>query len=194
MTCKRCHRYRDVTLCSSLCLLFAVAPMADGQTSFFSTDGYRIADFRAPVPDTVPGGKTIHTDTVRQLLAKETGRPLLIDVMPSPPKPKNLSPTALWLPPPRQHIPGSVWLPNVGFGRLSDELDDYFRHQLAMLTQGDDRQAIVFYCQADCWMSWNAAQRAASYGYQNVMWFPEGNDGWQAADLPFAAATPVPME
>lgn len=184
---------RRFVLSSSLCLLFAVTPMADGQTSFFSADGYRISDFRAPVPGTVPGGTTVHTDTVISMLDNRQTAPLLIDVMPSPPKPKNLSPTALWLPTPRQHIPNSVWLPNVGHGRLSDELDDYFRRQLERLTQGDTSRPLVFYCQADCWMSWNATQRAAAYGYQNALWYPEGNDGWQAAGLPLETANPVPM-
>ena len=44
---------------------------------------------------------------------------------------------------------------------------------------------LVIYCQANCWMSWNAAKRALSYGYPNVAWYPEGTDGWQRADLPW---------
>ena len=41
---------------------------------------------------------------------------------------------------------------------------------------------LVIYCQADCWMSWNAAKQALSYGYTNVAWYPEGTDGWQRAN------------
>ena len=42
-------------------------------------------------------------------------------------------------------------------------------------------------------MSWNAAKRALENGYRNVVWYPEGTDGWQAAGLPLAVAEPVPM-
>jgi PQQ-dependent catabolism-associated CXXCW motif protein len=41
---------------------------------------------------------------------------------------------------------------------------------------------LVIYCQADCWMSWNAAKQALSYGYTNVAWYPEGTAGWQRAN------------
>jgi rhodanese-related sulfurtransferase len=41
-------------------------------------------------------------------------------------------------------------------------------------------------------MSWNAAKRALAMGYSNVAWYPEGTDGWAAADLPLQQATPVP--
>ena len=44
----------------------------------------------------------------------------------------------------------------------------------------------MVYCQADCWMSWNAAKRLLSYGYSNVAWYPEGTDGWERAGLPIA--------
>ena len=33
-------------------------------------------------------------------------------------------------------------------------------------------------------MSWNAAKRALALGYTHVAWYPEGTDGWAAADLP----------
>jgi PQQ-dependent catabolism-associated CXXCW motif protein len=60
-------------------------------------------------------------------------------------------------------------------------------------TSGGDRAAlIVVYCQADCWMSWNAAKRTLSYGYSNVAWYPDGTDGWQRANLPTKEAQPEP--
>ena len=53
---------------------------------------------------------------------------------------------------------------------------------------------LVFYCLANCWMSWNAAKRALSLGYPNVAWYRDGTDGWLAASLPLedavAGATP----
>ena len=43
---------------------------------------------------------------------------------------------------------------------------------------------LLFFCLADCWMSWNAAKRAQEYGYTSVLWYPEGTDGWRFEDWP----------
>jgi rhodanese-related sulfurtransferase len=40
-------------------------------------------------------------------------------------------------------------------------------------------------------MSWNAAKRAVSWGYTDVLWYPDGTDGWQEAGLPLAEARPA---
>ncbi len=84
-------------------------------------------------------------------------------------------------------------MPNVGYGELSAEFELYFRDNLARLTGNDRSRPLVFYCEADCWMSWNAAKRALAYGYDMVIWYPEGTEGWRAAGLPLEAAEPVPM-
>ncbi len=39
-------------------------------------------------------------------------------------------------------------------------------------------------------MSWNAAKRAISWGYANVIWFPDGTEGWAEADLPLVEGKP----
>lgn len=158
----------------------------------FSADGYRIAEFTAPVPESLPGAITVGTASVRSL--GESGDAVLIDVLPAPLKPQGLPPTALWMPPERHNIPSSVWLPNVGYGRLSDELEDYFKRNLEGLSEGSGTKKIVIYCLADCWMSWNAARRAVRYGYTNVYWYPEGTTGWEAAGLPLEKATAVPPD
>jgi PQQ-dependent catabolism-associated CXXCW motif protein len=67
---------------------------------------------------------------------------------------------------------------------------DYFARGLEKATHGDRARLLVIYCLADCWMSWNAAKRALSLGYANVAWYREGTDGWAAALLPLADATP----
>jgi PQQ-dependent catabolism-associated CXXCW motif protein len=72
-------------------------------------------------------------------------------------------------------------------------MERYFRDNLARLSQGDKARAMLFYCQANCWMSWNAAKRAISYGYSRVYWYPEGTDGWAAAGLPTETGEPVPL-
>jgi hypothetical protein len=41
-------------------------------------------------------------------------------------------------------------------------------------------------------MSWNAAQRAISYGYSNVSWFRDGTDGWQEIGGLVVNAHPLP--
>jgi rhodanese-related sulfurtransferase len=41
-------------------------------------------------------------------------------------------------------------------------------------------------------MSWNAAKRALTYGYSNVVWYSEGTDGWEWEDLPLVDAEPEP--
>ncbi|MGI9420385.1 MAG: quinoprotein dehydrogenase-associated putative ABC transporter substrate-binding protein [Geminicoccaceae bacterium] len=149
---------------------------------------YRMADFRAPVPATLAGADVMSTAALEAEVEAEA--PLLIDVMPAPRKPRD---TGLWIPPKRDNIPGSHWLANTGYGELSDEFADFFEQQLAALTDGDPSRRLVFYCEANCWMSWNAAKRALSLGYDNVAWYPDGTDGWKAAGLPLERSEPLPM-
>lgn len=151
-------------------------------------DGYRMAEYRAPVPATLTGARTVATTELQQLIAAE--RPLLIDVLPQARKPEG---TALWLPPKRADLPGSVWLPNTGHGELTPEFQRYFEDHLKRLTAGDPDRPMVFYCLAECWMSWNAAKRAIALGYRQVIWYPEGTDGWAAAGLPLTVTEPEPM-
>ncbi len=151
---------------------------------------YRMEDFRAPVPAALAGATVVSAETARALA--EGGEVVLIDVMPRPPKPQGLKPGTIWRPRPRYNIPGSIWLPNTGYGALSDHVEGYFRDALARLTRNDKTQGILFYCLADCWMSWNAAKRAISYGYESVYWFPEGTDAWTALGLPTAKSEPEP--
>lgn len=154
-------------------------------------EGFRMEAYRAPVPASLSGARTVDTAALQGLLA--TGAPLLIDVLPAPRPPKDRGGERIWRAKPRDHIPGSVWLPNVGYGELSAEFETYFQENLDRLTGSDRSRQLVLYCQADCWMSWNAAKRALAYGYSNVVWYPQGTDGWQAAGLPLERAAPVAM-
>ena len=63
----------------------------------------------------------------------------------------------------------------------------YFHDALAALTLGDPARPLVFYCEANCWMSWNAARRAVAEGYTAVYWFPGGMQDWTTGNRP----TPV---
>ena len=113
-------------------------------------------------------------------------------MLPRAPKPPNLPAGTVWRDKPRLNIPGTVWLPDTGYGKLAAATEDYLRRGLARASGGDNAVLLVIYCQADCWMSWNAAKRVLSYGYPNVAWYPEGTDGWERADLPTAESQPEP--
>jgi PQQ-dependent catabolism-associated CXXCW motif protein len=153
-------------------------------------EGYRLGDYRAPTPAAVPGAVTIGTEAAYQLW--QSGAAVWIDVLSTPHRPENFPPQALWMPMPRRNIPGSLWLPDVGRGSLSPELEAYFRSHLEAATRGLLDRPIAFYCLAQCWMSWNAAKRAASWGYSQLYWYRDGIDGWEAAKLPTENAVPVP--
>lgn len=180
---------RFVAVCL-LALLTGPATRGLARAEVTEPPGYRMEDFRAPVPATLAGGTVVGVERVRELV--ERGGVVLIDVLPRPPKPRGLKPGTIWRPRPRHNIPGSVWLPNTGFGALSDDVERYFRSALEHLTDDDKSRQILFYCLADCWMSWNAAKRAISYGYRSVYWFPEGTDAWIARGLPTVESEPEP--
>lgn len=154
--------------------------------------GYRMSDFRAPVPCTLAGGTVVTTEALRRLVELEGEPPLLIDVLPSPRRPAGLSEDAMWFPPERRSIPGSIWLPNTGFGELPVEEERYLRANLDRLTGGDRSRPVAIFCLEDCWMSWNAARRVLAWGYTSVIWYPDGTDGWEAAGLPLAEVSPAP--
>lgn len=176
-----------------LCLVLAVLTAGGAGIAADSAapDGYRMDLYRAPTPDSVPGGARVDTAGLQWLLAGPD-RPVLIDVMAAA---IARQPAPVWLvPEPRMSLPGSTWLPNVGYGELAAETEAYFRHHLERLTGGDHARAIVFYCIADCWMSWNAVRRAASWGYTAIYWYPGGTDDWREAGLALAPACPVPLD
>ena len=152
------------------------------------SEGYRQGNYRAPVPATLTGATVIDVKAAHQLWKE--GKPIFIDVLPRPPRPKNIQDPAKWKAPKRENIKGSVWLPNVGFGSLHPSFEDYYKRNLKRLTKDDKSRRVILYCLADCWMSWNAAKRAMSYGYTNVVWFPGGSTDWDAAGYPLEEKLP----
>lgn len=152
--------------------------------------GYRLSDYRAPTPPKLTGAVTVDTAAARHLA--ETGAALPVYVLKLE---RSTLPGRPWLagtPPPQ--IPGSVWLPNVGLGELGADYESYLRASLERLTGGRLDRGVMFYCLADCWMSWNAAKRAVSLGYRPVYWYRDGMDGWAEAGLPSEPAPPVPLD
>ncbi|MCU0954202.1 MAG: PQQ-dependent catabolism-associated CXXCW motif protein [Hyphomicrobium sp.] len=163
-------------------------PAATGEVP--EPEDYRTDGYRMPVPKTLKGAVVIDADRAEGLL-KEQGA-VFIDVYPRAPKPANLPAGTVWRDPAHATIAGTNWMPNVGYGVLSPDFENYFRTRLEALTGNDKSKPIVFFCLKDCWMSWNAAKRAISWGYSSVMWFPEGTDGWQLIGNDLVPATPLP--
>lgn len=138
---------------------------------------YRPDNYRSPVPLTLKGATVLSSDDAMKVWTG--GRAIFIDVYPHPPKPAGLPPGTIWREASHMTIENAVWLPNVGYGALSPQYDAYFRQNLEKLSKGNKAKPLVFFCLRNCWMSWNAAKRALSYGYSNVSWFRDGTDGWQ---------------
>lgn len=141
--------------------------------------GYRMGNYRSPVPDSLPGGVVADLATVEKASLGDTGY-RLIDVYS---KGAVADPvTGEWTNmDKRRQIPGSVWLPNVGAGKLTGDEEAYFQRSLNAITRGNSSQGLLFYCMSDCWQSWNAARRAIRSGYTRVAWYPLGTDGWKEA-------------
>jgi PQQ-dependent catabolism-associated CXXCW motif protein len=173
----------------AVCLLaFALLPATAQDAAVPEPDGYRMQDYRAPTPATLKGARVLTTDEAAALW--KAGGAVFIDVMPQAPRP-NLPAGTIWRDKPRHNIPGSLWLPDTGYGVLAAPTENYFKSGLAAASGGDQTKLLVIYCQRDCWMSWNAAKRALALGHRNVAWFPDGSDGWQEAGLPLEEATPM---
>ena len=151
-------------------------------------EGYRNEEYRAPTPATLTGASVLSTEQAHELWQSRRG--VFIDVLPQAPRPKNLPRDVVWRDPPRDDIPGSLWLPDTGYGDLAPETRDYFAANVKKATRGD--ATLVFYCRRDCWMSWNAAKRALSLGFAPIAWYPDGVDGWREAGFPFEARKAEP--
>jgi PQQ-dependent catabolism-associated CXXCW motif protein len=174
-------------------LLFALALASCGAAAADDVPqppGYRTHDYRAPVPKSLDGARTVSTAEAADLWRQ--GAAAFVDVMPQAPRPRGLPVGTIWRDQPRFNVPGSVFLPDTGYGELAPAMAEYFAHGLARATGGDRSRPLLFYCLADCWMSWNAAKRALALGYPNVIWYPDGTEAWQAAGLPLAQAKPEP--
>jgi PQQ-dependent catabolism-associated CXXCW motif protein len=152
--------------------------------------GFRMDDYRSTVPATLQGAAVLSTDAARSHWERRDA--VFIDVLPQAPRPAGLPAATIWRDKPRDDVPGSVWLPDTGYGALAPVMERYFEHGLEHASGGDRSRMLVFYCLAHCWMSWNAAKRAIAIGYTHVAWYPDGTDGWSADHLPLEPRTPLP--
>jgi PQQ-dependent catabolism-associated CXXCW motif protein len=175
----------------SVCVAAAASGAANAAESAAPAEieGYRLDDYQAPVPETLRGHPALKVAEARALLDEGA---LFIDVLPHARRPKGLAPDAVWLDKPHVSIKGAHWLPEVGRGEISAETEDYFKRALSRLTGGDLSRTMVIFCKRACWMSWNAAKRAQSYGYTQVLWFADGIEAWREAEAPTETLTPDP--
>ena len=151
----------------------------------------KMEHYRSPTPACVPNAETLDTTGLQKLIAAE--KPVLVDVY-ALQRSVNEGFGSVWLPnKAHESLPGAIWLPNVGYGTIEADIEAYFQRELQRLTADDKNYPLVFYCVADCWMSWNAVQRAHDYGYKRVYWYRTGVDGWKEAGLPIITLEPQPV-
>jgi PQQ-dependent catabolism-associated CXXCW motif protein len=174
--------------CALVALLWG--PMSASGQDQSEPEEYRQDDYRAPTPATLKGARVVTTAEAEQIW--KAGGAIFIDVLPHAPRPANLPAGTIWREKPRRNIPGSIWLPDTGYGALAAVTESYLRSSLARVTGDDQSKTLVVYCLRDCWMSWNAAKRILGMGYGNVVWYPDGTDVWAEAHLPLRESTPEP--
>ena len=107
-------------------------------------EGYWEGNVDAPTPSTLHGGRVIHVEQVEALLRQ--GKAVVIDVSNTPRRPAELAPGAPWLPLPHRALPDALWLPGVGAGALTPEVDDFYRRRLERATAGNVDMPLVVYC------------------------------------------------
>ncbi len=151
--------------------------------------GYRMEHLDDRVPETLTGATRVSAMKVLELQQSEGA--VVIDVIPEHQQPEDLPDGQLWLPVPHRGVAGALWLPDVGYGSLSEVTESYFRGHLKEISRGDWGWPLVFYCRTDCWMSWNAAKRAMSYGYTSVYWFADGIDDWMFEEFQLEILKPA---
>lgn len=172
-------RYVSVLLAYALLMLIFTGQVFAQDDKKYSAEptGFRLTEYRTPVPRALKGAITLKTQALERLLKDK--HPLLIDVLPKPNKPEGWPANQLWFPEPHLTIPSAFWLPEIGFGTINEAVEITFKQ--FMKTQTDDQldAPVVLFCRENCWISWNAAKRLVGYGYTQIYWYPDGIDGWQ---------------
>lgn len=159
---------------------------------FDPATGYRIARQRAPTPDDIPP-PAIKIDPQQARDLMQDGA-LALDVFAAAQSRFDELDGTWLVSEPRLSLPGAIWLPETGRGVLSEQMQNYLFGNLAQLTKGDRAHPLLVFCIADCWMSWNAAQRIAARGYSRVYWFQLGTDGWLDIGEALEPVEPIPVD
>lgn len=142
------------------------------------THRLREPPYHGPTPLEIPGAQVLRTRELQAMLVRADA-PLLIDVLSDP---GHLT------------LAGALWLSGAGRGtNFVDPVQALLDQLLARLTRGDKSRPMVFFCaDAQCWLSYNAALRAAAAGYRHVYWYRGGVAAWLAAGLPTARTSAAP--
>ncbi len=130
--------------------------------------------YHALTPNRVPGATTISTGRLVERMQSDN-RPILIDVLGDD----------------HDTLPGAYWFTHAGTDRGSGTNTD-IENRLETLLRAvapDKSTPIVFFCLSyECWLSYNAALRAARIGYTNLFWYRGGTEAWKVAGLPTVSA------
>ena len=183
----RKSRFNWVASAAALILACALAAAAGHAHAQAGANGYADEDrdwgvapthqlrrepYHAPTPREIPGAQVVHTRELQAMLAG-ANPPLLIDV---------LSEVG------HVTLTGALWLSGAGRGtNFVDPVQSVLEPLLQQLSAGDKARVMVFFCaSSQCWLSYNAALRAAAAGYTRVYWYRGGIEAWTEAGLPSA--------
>lgn len=153
--------------------------------------GYRIGRQRSPTPEDIPPpAKLVDSQTAAALIAEGA---LVLDVLGATQSRFDELDGSWLVSKERLSLPGALWLPETGRGRLDPVMQAYLAENIAAATAENRDHPIVVFCIADCWMSWNAAQRISAMGYTQVNWYRLGTDGWLDEGWALEPVDPVPV-
>src|SRR5882724_13385839 len=132
-------------IAATVAFTVALALPAHAQENAPEPEGYRTDNYRAPVPATLAGARVLASGEAEAIWRAGAG--VFIDVLPRPPKPPNLPAGTVWRDKPRLNIPGSIWLPDTGYGMLAASTEDYLWQGLARASGDSKATLLVIYCQ-----------------------------------------------
>lgn len=139
----------------------------------FTNDGYRSKIYRSPTPTQTSFAKVVDSQDILKL-KKESENLVIVNV-----DPLDMDGSTFIQAKPHDGIVNSIWLPNVGYGQIDEMTTRYLVKNLNLAMNNNSNTIFLFYCKIDCWMSWNAARRASSLGFKNILWYKNGIETWK---------------
>src|SRR5271154_6631495 len=110
--------HRALVLAVGLCALANVE--VQSQHAPPEPPAYRLDNYRAPTPATLAGARVVTTAEAEELWKAGAA---FVDVLPHVARPANLPSGTIWREKTRVNIPGSIWLPDTGYGALAAETE-----------------------------------------------------------------------
>jgi PQQ-dependent catabolism-associated CXXCW motif protein len=139
----------------------------------FTNDGYRSKIYRSPTPKQTSFAKIVDAKDILKR-SKDNENLVIVNVVPL-----DMVGSTFIQAKPHEGIVNSIWLPNVGYGQIDKMTTTYLVENLNIAMNNNSNTVFVFYCNIDCWMSWNAARRASSLGFKNILWYKNGIENWK---------------